>query len=133
MVNANSEASWTAQTLELVKMAKAAGVSSDDMRKLIATFVNIDTAIKIAHQTETLLIAYRDGTLDPTDFLDSILAILRTDKPLMGAKSEALHNALGIPMIQKAPRQKKPKPEVVAPSQPPEPEPAPKKGRRDKS
>jgi hypothetical protein len=109
MQDGQSQPAWTEQTRQLVSMARAMNLDADSMRKVIDAFVNIDVAIKISQQTTRLLEEYKAGELDPTDFLDAILTILRTDKPLMGTKSQALHNALGVPMIQKAPRPKKAK------------------------
>lgn len=99
---------WSAQTIELVKLAKQAGLSEDQGRKIIDAFVNIDMAIKVTQQVERLLQDYKAGTLNFSEFADAIITILRTDRPLMGTKSEALHNALGIPIIAKQPRPPKP-------------------------
>lgn len=116
MKDATALPAWSNQTLELIKAAKALNVQGDGARKIIDAFVTIDMAIKITQQVERLLQEAKSGTLDVNDFLDAILNILRTDKPLMGTKVEVLHAHMGVPMIQKAPRPKKAKPAAQTPA-----------------
>lgn len=106
----DGQSAWASQTLELITAAQNSGVDSDTLRRLVSSIANIDVAIKVSQQTTRLLEEYKAGTLSVTDFLDAILIILQTDKPLMGTKIEVLHKALGVPIIQKAPRPKKVKP-----------------------
>lgn len=116
MKDATSLPAWTTQTRELIQAAKAMNIQGDNARKLIDAFVTIDMAIKVAQQVERLLQEAKAGTLGVDDFLDAILSILRTDKPLMGTKVEVLHAHMGVPMIQKAPRPKKAKQPASNPS-----------------
>lgn len=130
----NQAVSFAPQTVELLKAAKALGLPQGELQKIISAFANIDVAIKVSQATTELLIAYRGGTLTPMDFLNAILAIMQTDKQLIGAgpmaqtKIETMHKFFGIPMIQKAPKVKKPAAAAPAPAPaPPPPEPT---GRR---
>ncbi len=97
------------ETVELVKIAKGFNLEPADLTKAIASIMSIDLAIKINTEVGNLLQRYKNGELTARDYIAALVNILRTDKPIIGAKREALHQALGVPMLQKAPRKKKEK------------------------
>ncbi len=100
---------WSSQTLDLVKVARSANLPEADARKAISAFLTIDLAIKTAQQVEHLLEEYRDGKLTVTDFLDAIMAIVSTDRTMVGAQVDALHSHLGVAKLVKATKPKKAK------------------------
>lgn len=95
------------ETVELVKIAKSYNLDTADLAKVIASIMSIDVAIKINTEVGNLLQRYKDGSLSARDYITALINILRTDKPIIGAKREALHAALGVPIMQKAPKKKK--------------------------